>query len=313
MTAIFPFIANATNTYNPTNSYVSVAYGPCTGGNTQELKILHKHFSSFRLYQYDQTSLDFAKTNKMQVILGSTNTLAKSFTKTGDPKYKSNIARYITKIEPYLKTDTVRVILLGNEPLNQPMFNGEQGGKILGEAITNLYTALKSKGYDIPISVNVMDDTYRGGAFDPRLNTSILPAISMETHPIFYVDLYPIFSDNNVDSYRLNAEKLLNDMYAGGNGNIGWVPAMKKKFPNIQVFIGETGWASDGGNPPNGGIVNNINEGIYLNSVHTWAVNNKYPTILFMMYDRSCKGSNWEGHFGLMKNSTTPKPNVTIP
>ncbi|RNC77452.1 glycosyl hydrolase family 17 [Piscirickettsia salmonis] len=299
--------------YNPTNSNLSVTYGPCHSGNEKELKKLHQYFNVFRLYKFDQTSLDFAKKHSMQVLLGTTNSLAKSFA-TSNQNHATNISDYLQKISNYLSSATVKVIILGNEPLNQPLFANPTGGPDMQSAINNLYSALKKQGYTLPVTINVADDTYWGGAFDPRLNNNILPAINQQTHPIFYVDLYPLFANNNTDAYRLDANKLLNDMYMGGTSNTGWIPAMQKKFPNISVLIAETGWASAGGNPPSGAVASQANESTYINSVATWAKNNHYPTTLFMMYDRpSCKGTNWEGHFGLMKDASTSKQHVTIP
>jgi exo-beta-1,3-glucanase (GH17 family) len=289
----------------PVTTPLGVAYGPCGSGDTAELDVIAKHFKVFRLYKFDNTSLDYAKAHGMEVLLGTTNERAQTF--ATDP---SKISSFVTDIMPYLNSGTIKVILLGNEPLNNDPFHNCPD---MQSAIEGVYNELKSKGHDIPVSVNVMDNTYWGGGFDTRLNDCVLPAIAKQTNPVFYVDLYPYLSPNNTDPYRLNANLLLTDMYSGGNGNTGWVPAMAAKHPNIGVFIAETGWASAGGNPPNGGVSNTTNEGKYVDSVATWAKTKGHHTILFMMFDRSCKEDNWERHYGLMKDVNTPKQNVTVP
>ena len=289
----------------PVTTPLGVAYGPCGSGDTAELDVIAKHFKVFRLYKFDNTSLDYAKTHGMEVLLGTTNERAQTF--ATDP---SKISSFVTEIMPYLNSGTIKVILLGNEPLNNDPFHNCPD---MQNAIEGVYNELKSKGHDIPVSVNVMDNTYWGGGFDTRLNNCVLPAIAKQTNPVFYVDLYPYLSPNNTDPYRLDANLLLTDMYSGGHGNLGWVPAMAAKHPNIGVFIAETGWASAGGNPPNGGVSNTTNEGKYVDSVATWAKTKGHHTILFMMFDRSCKEDNWERHYGLMTDVSTPKQNVTVP
>ncbi len=289
----------------PVTYPLGVAYGPCGSGETAELDVIAKHFKVFRLYKFDKTSLDYAKAHGMEVLLGTTNERAQTF--ATDP---SKISAFVTEIIPYLNSGTIKVILLGNEPLNSGVFYQCPD---MQNAIEGVYNELKRKGYDIPVSVNVMDNTYWGGGFDTRLNNCVLPAIAKQKNPVFYVDLYPYLSDNNMDPYRLDANLLLTDMYSGGHGNQGWVPAMAAKYPKIGVFIGETGWASAGGNPPSGAVSNTTNEGKYVGSVATWAKTKGHHTILFMMFDRACKGTNWEGHYGLMTDVNNPKPNVTVP
>ncbi len=289
----------------PVTTPLGVDYGPCGSGDTAELDVIAKHFKVFRLYKFDKTSLDYAKAHGMEVLLGTTNQRAQTFATD-----QTAISTFVTEIMPYLDSGTIKVILLGNEPLNSGIFYQCPD---MQNAIDGVYNELKRKGYDIPVSVNVMDNTYWGGGFDTRLNNCVLPAIAKQTNPVFYVDLYPYLSDNNTDTYRLDANLLLTDMYSGGHGNLGWVPAMAAKYPNIGVFIAETGWASAGGNPPSGAVSSTANEGKYVDSVATWAKTHGHHTILFMMFDRSCKGTNWEGYYGLMKDVNNPKQNVTVP
>lgn len=291
----------------PVTYPLGVAYGPCGPGDKAELDIIAKHFKVFRLYEFDKTSLDYAKAHGMEVLLGTTNERAQKF--ATDP---GAISAFVTEIMPYLNSGTIKAVLLGNEPLNNGNFFNQCPD--IQTAIEGVYKKLKSKGHDIPVSINVKDNTYWNGAFDTRLNSCVLPAIAKQKHPVFYVDLYPYFADNNTDPYRLDANLLLTDMYSGGHGNLGWVPAMAAKHPNIGVFIAETGWASAGGNPPGGGVSDTTNEGKYVDSVATWAKTHGHHTILFMMFDRSCKGPDeWEKHFGLMKDVNSPKQHVTVP
>lgn len=292
-------------TPSPVAYDLGVAYGPCTSGDNAELDVIAKHFNVFRLYSFDKTSLDYAKSHGMEVLLGTTNERAQTF--VTDP---AAVSSFVAEIAPYLSSGTIKVILLGNEPLNSGVFYECPD---MRTAIDAVYAEVVKTGYDIPVSVNVHDNTYWGGNFDPRLNNCVLPAIATQTNPVFYVDLYPYFSDGNTDAYRLDADLLLTDMYSGGHGNLGWVPAMAAKHPNIGVFIAETGWASAGGDPPSGAVSSPTNEGIYVDSVATWANANAHHAILFMMFDRACKGPNWEGHFGLMNDATTPKAHVTVP
>lgn len=290
----------------PVTYPLGVAYGPCGSGDTAELDVIAKHFKVFRLYKFDKTSLDYAKAHGMEVLLSTTNQRAQTF--ATDP---AAISSFVNEIMPYLNSGTIKVILLGNEPLNNDPFNKCPD---MQNAIEGVYNELKSKGHDIPVSVNVKDNTYWGGAFDTRLNDCVLPAIAKQTNPVFYVDLYPYLSADNTDPYRLDANLLLTDMYSGGNGNQGWVPAMAAKHPNIGVFIAETGWASAGGNPPSGAVSNTTNEGKYVGSVAAWAKTHGHHTILFMMFDRSCKGPpEYEKFYGLMTDVNNPKQNVTVP
>jgi exo-beta-1,3-glucanase (GH17 family) len=205
------------------------------------------------------------------VIQGTTLENAQSYVNTEKAK------QFVTKIAPYIKGGNIKAILLGNEPfLTNATFKLAAD---INKAIANVYQAMRSQGYDIPVSINVTDGQYENAK-------NILTSLTSQTKPILFVDLYPWNSKGPYKYQNLDPNQTLASMY------YNWIKYIDNK--NINIYIAETGWPSSGGEAQ----ATLTNEEKYIRKTVKWIKEYRIPTILFQMKDQITK-PGVEAHFGL--------------
>jgi len=107
-------------------------------------------------------------------------------------------------------------------------------------------------------------------------------------------NLYPPKNSNNPDA----AVKAVSDGYFSARDGF-W-----KVNPNIEVMIGETGWASEGEtffNPPNLNTVQLQTK--FWNAMKAWANSNKVKVQMFEAFDEPWKAGSGEKKFGWWKRA----------
>ncbi|MDA7742444.1 hypothetical protein N8865_02400 [Francisellaceae bacterium] len=267
---------------NPLCYNVGVNYTPQSQGTNTQLDQIKNKFSMIHLYHYDLATLQYARAHGLQVMLGTTNANAASFAN------KAAAEAFAKKIIPFIQSETIKVILLGNEPLNSSRFN--QADKIT-QAITNVYSSLGEN--TVPVTININDNTYWGGSLDPRLHT-VLPAIESQSLPWLFIDLYPFISKGvTIATAKTTFINQIN----------GWKTVLSTKYPHIKIGVAQTGWASAGGPTKTGQVTSLSNENQYLEDIVSASQSQHIPVFISTAFDHPNTAQNsWDGHFGIFKN-----------
>ncbi|KAJ9176627.1 hypothetical protein P3X46_011918 [Hevea brasiliensis] len=237
-----------------------------------------------------------------------------------------------TNVVPFYPEVKIRYLLIGNEILTNPDIGTWYN---LVPAMRRIKSSLKThKIHKVkvgtPSAMNVLESSFppSNGTFRSDISDPIIkPMLQFlnRTKSFFFVDIYPYFAwaenpkDINLD-YALFQSK--NITYADPVTNLTYtnlfdqmmdalVFAMKRLgYPDIRIFIAETGW-------PNNGDLDQIGANIYNAATYTRNVVKKLtikpaigtparpgsvvPSFIFALYNENQKpGPGTERHFGLL-------------
>lgn len=296
----------------------------------QAMQKIKQNFNMVKLFKFEADVVQAAVDNGLEIALGTLNSSLAEFA-AGTPNACSACDAYVAMIAPY--KNNIKVIILANEPFTTPGLDPAQ----LVPAMRNLSAALKRANppLDTPVTTVVAFSTLGNsyppadGVFKPEFLTdmnALFAYLGQAGNANFiFLNVYPYFAikDNPVDIHLAYA---LFKQPVGGFANLfaaqytAFRAAMSKLNPpaTISVFIGESGWASEGSNvtiapsdspvPPctDRLIATKCNEGIYVKGLIDWVKLQTPPiaSFLFEMYDENLKpGSPDEPHFGLFDES----------
>lgn len=137
-------------------------------------------------------------------------------------------------------------------------------------------------------------------------------ALSQAAEGRIFANIYPFFDVNTpiehaVTQFQADYNALRNALNGFG-------------LSSLQIYVGETGWATEGVNQANAlGTPNLANAEKYYNDYVAWARANNVPTFLFEAFDEPWKANpstdptSVESHFGLRSVDGTPKFNLGSP
>ncbi|KDP45279.1 hypothetical protein JCGZ_15144 [Jatropha curcas] len=281
-----------------------------------------------KIYSADQEILTALKNTDIQVSIMLPNELIPNVSKSqhfSDHWVKNNVVRFLPDVK-------IRYLLVGNEILTNPdvgtWFN-------LVPAMRRIKCSLRA--YKIhkvkvgtPSALNVLESsfppsngTFRSDIADPIMRPML--QFLNRTKSFFFLDVYPYFAwaDNPVDinlDYalfkatnitvtdpvtKLTYTNLFDQMIDAV------IFAMKRLgYPDIRIFIAETGW-------PNNGDIDQIGANIYNAATYNRNVVKRLtakpaigtparpgsviPSFIFAMYNENQKpGPGTERHFGLL-------------
>ncbi|CAK7349405.1 unnamed protein product [Dovyalis caffra] len=281
-----------------------------------------------KIYDADPDILKSLKNTDIQVSIMVPNELIPNISKSqslSDQWVHANVV-------PYYPDVKIRYLLVGNEILTNPdtgtWFN-------LVPAMLKIKASLKTHKIKkvkvgTPSALNVLESSFppSNGTFRSDIAGPIIkPMLQFlnRTKSFFFIDAYTYFAwaDNpqniNLDYALLKAQNIT---YTDPGTNLTYtnlfdqildavVFAMKRLgYPNIRIFVAETGW-------PSGGDIDQIGANIYNSATYNRNVVKKLttkptigtparpgwviPAIIFALYNENQKpGPGTERHFGLL-------------
>lgn len=237
-----------------------------------------------------------------------------------------------TNVVPFYRKTRIRYLLVGNEILSgsdkTTWFNLVPAMRRIRYSVKKC--GLKKVKVGTPLAMDVLGSSFppSNGSFRSDVSDKVLKPLLQfldRTKSFFFIDVYPYFAwasqptSINLD-YALLASK--NITYTDPVSGLTYtnlldqmldavIFAMKKLgYPNIRIFIAETGW-------PNGGDVDQIGANIYNAATYNRNVVKKLmakpkigtparpgvvlPAFIFALYNENQKpGPGTERHFGLL-------------
>ena len=300
--ARWPFTKTTGVAYN--HSFASPGTQPDTAA---AMKQIASQFGLVRLYGDDSDltdELNDAKTNGVEVALGTTNDMITAFLT------QANADAYVNSyVKPYV--NTVKLVILGNEPF----ISNQQTGSLV-PALTNLRQAFTDDGVNVlPVTINesfgVVQNSYPPACttFAPQYaGISSVLAYLQSIGSFILVDIYPYQAERDNPSqiplaYALGTQSTPIGPACGAPAVTepslfqaqldAFKAAMKAAgYPSLTTFIGETGWASAGSS-----AASPANETTYINC-YSQSYSTSLPTFLFEMYNENLKGGD-ESYYGL--------------
>ncbi|WCJ37937.1 Glucan endo-1 3-beta-glucosidase [Euphorbia peplus] len=286
-----------------------------------------------KIYDANPKILNALRNTDIQVSIMLPNELIPNISKSqslSDHWVKQNVVAYGADVK-------IRYLLVGNEILSNPdvgtWFN-------LVPAMRRIKRSLKKYGVHkvkvgTPSAMNVLESSFppSNGTFrsdiSGRVITPMLQFLN-RTKSFFFVDVYPYFAwSENSGSISLDYAlfKSTNITYIDPVSHLTYtnlfdqmvdslIFAMKRLgYPDIRIFIAETGW-------PNGGDIDQIGANVYNAATYNRNVVKRYttkpnvgsparpglviPVILFALYNENQKpGAGTERHFGLLHPNGT--------
>ncbi|KAJ4836259.1 hypothetical protein Tsubulata_050310 [Turnera subulata] len=281
-----------------------------------------------KIYDANPGILEALKNTDIQVSIMVPNELIQNISKSqslADQWVKTNVL-------PFYPDVKIRYLLVGNEILTNPdlgtWFN-------LVPAMRRMKLALKAHNIkkvkmSTPHAINVLESSFppSNGTFRSDISAPIMkPMLQFlnRTKSFFFVDVYPYFAwasdpkNINLDYALLESKNITyTDLVTGFTyTNLfdqmldAVVFAMKRLgYPDIRLFIAETGW-------PNGGDLDQIGANIYNAATYNRNVVRRLtakpaigtparpgaaiPAIIFALYNENQKpGPGTERHFGVL-------------
>lgn len=311
----------------PFSSTVGVSYSRLFATNPlpaeQAMQQIKQNFTLVRFYDFDAELMNAAVAEGLEIILTIPN---EKLTQLDSP---ASAESYVTtSVVPYMAS--IKTLIVGNEIFE----NGGQGepSKVVGR-MQNLAAALNNKGVaSIPVTTNinlaVLQTSYPvdKSVFQDQYKSD-LTAILQYTGSVpgfVFVNIYPWYAiQQNPADIKLGYATFQGpaDPYCFSNGSqqcqnlfqaqyLAWNFAVQALLPGnpTVAYIGETGWASAGGQNPQ--LSTPQIEGTYINGYIKWvkAQTPAIPSLLFEMYDEPNKpGGNQEPHWGLYEQDGTAK------
>lgn len=165
---------------------------------------------------------------------------------------------------------------------NEHVVNGETGQQVLKMIRDNKERA-RRLNLRVGTRIHICQEIWNGA------NRQILIEIAKAADFIM-CNLYPAPNSNNADT----AVKGISDAYYSSRDGF-W-----QHNPNLEVQIGETGWASQGKtffNPPHLNTLEHMKN--FWNKMREWSSSNRVKVQMFEAFDESWKGGDeGEKHFG---------------
>jgi len=170
---------------------------------------------------------------------------------------------------------------------NEHVTSWDSGQKVLG-MIRNNKAKAKQRGLRVGTRIHICGEIWNGP------NKNILIEIAKASDFIM-CNLYPAPNSDNAD----RAVKGISDAYYSARDGF-W-----EHNRNLEVMIGETGWASQGrtfNNPPHLNTVENMKN--FWNKMREWSTRERVKVQMFQAFDEPWKtGEEGEKHFGWWKRA----------
>lgn len=313
---------------SPFSSTVGVSYSKLFASSPlpveQVMRQIRQNFSLVRFYDFDPQLMNGAAAQGLEIILTV-------------PNEKLTVLDSLTSAQNYAATyvvpwkDYVKAVIVGNEIFE----NGGQGEPTLVVGrMQNLALALQNAGLShIPVTTNInlavlavsypVDQAVFQTQYKNAMS-SILNYIGSASGPGFvFVNIYPWYA------IQQNPPPVISIGYATFQGPavicfssgeqcqnlfqaqyLAWNYAVQALLPGNKTvaYIGETGWASAGGDHPE--LSSELLEGTYINGYIRWVKSQapQIPSLLFEMYDEPNKpGAEAEKHWGLFNQDGSAK------
>jgi hypothetical protein len=330
----------------PGTAHPSVQQDLDTLVNTDGFKMLHIYHlysSSSAPFQFDpsiKAVLDHAQANNVEILLGTLNSdVTSTFQTVGGAD------AWLTQLKPYLTAGVVKAIALANEPNDRGQANIQPA--TFATAATNLRQALTNAGFpSLPITTCLV---YGGIVSYPpaaarfqddgaalSMQGYIQALVSTNASPFVFVNILPSYTVTSVvrdvpstaswypqfGLFTSTTDPAQND----GNLNPYWALADLQYntvltalevagMPQVQVYIGESGWPSGG----NGSFTTPQNEATYINNLlakwilpQATAAGRSVPTFLFEAYDEPERDPT-QADWGLRTDNSGLKAGISIP
>ncbi|KAA8550572.1 hypothetical protein F0562_002256 [Nyssa sinensis] len=237
-----------------------------------------------------------------------------------------------TNVVPFFRETKIRYILVGNEILSSSDKTTWFG---LVPAMRRIRSSVKACGFrkikvGTPLAMDVLESSFppSNGTFRSDVSVSVMkPLLQVlnRTKSFFFLDVYPYFAwSSDPTNIKLDYALLqwTNVTYTDPGTGLTYtnlldqmldsvIFAMKRLgYPNIRLFIAETGW-------PNAGDIDQIGANIYNAATYNRNVIKKLsakppvgtparpatviPAFIFALYNENQKpGPSTERHFGLL-------------
>lgn len=249
-----------------------------------------------------------------------------------------------TNVAAFYPATKIRYVLVGNEILSP--WNDDSIWPHLVPAMRRIRSALKKSGLakikvGTPVAVDAVDSIFppSNGTFRRNISDIMVDMLRFhkKTKSVFFVDLYTYFPW--VDKFKkINLDFALlqpgNVTYTDPGSGLRYnnlldvmidslIYAMKRVgFPDIPLFLAETGW-------PNGGDIDQIGANIHNAATYNRNVVKKFtaqppigtplrpgviiPALIFALYNENQKwGPGTERHFGLLYPNGTNVYNIDL-
>ncbi|KAG8387253.1 hypothetical protein BUALT_Bualt02G0002200 [Buddleja alternifolia] len=286
--------------------------------NAKRIKIYGTNPSILKSIQGTNLQISIMLPNQLIPAIAANQTLA-------DQWIRTNVA-------PFYPNSNIRYLLVGNEILsnrpNSTWFKLVPAMRKIRSAVKKL--GLKKIKVGTPLAMDALESSFppSSGAFRADVReTVILPMLKFlnRTKSFFFVDVYTYFAwisqplEINLDYALLQSTNIT---YTDPVSNLTYtnlldqmldslISAMAKLgYPNIRLFIAETGW-------PNGGDADQLGANIHNAAVYNRNVVKKFaakppvgtparpgvviPAMIFALYNENKKpGPGTERHFGLL-------------
>lgn len=314
------------------SSKVGVCYGQL-GNNlpspSQSVKLIQSlKAKRVKIYDANPEILKSLKNTDIQVSIMVPNEIINNISATpslGDQWVRNNVL-------PYIPETKIRYLLVGNEILSLP---DKLTWSNLVPAMRIIKNSLRAHGVrkvkvGTPLAMDVLQSSFppSNGTFRSDVSDSVMrPMLQFlnRTKSFFFLDVYTFFpwssepTNIKLDYALLEAKNIT---YTDPITNLTYtnlfdqmvdavIFAMKRLgYPNIRVFIAETGW-------PNGGDYDQIGVNIYNAATYNRNIVRKLttkpaigtparpgwvlPSFIFALYNENQKpGPGTERHFGLL-------------
>lgn len=322
--------------FSLSSAAISPKLGVCYGqlGNNLPTPVKSAHLikslgaKRVKIYDATPTILESLKNTDLQVSVMVPNELINNISTN---QTLSNLW-VKTKVVPFYPLTKIRYILVGNEILSLPdktiWFNLVPAMRRIKYSV-KLFNLHKVK-VGSPSAMDVLESSFppSNGTFRSDLSASVIKpmlAFLNRTKSFFFVDVYTFFSwtadpVNIKLGYALLSAK--NITYTDPVSGLTYTNlldqmldaihfAMKRLgYPDIRLFIAETGW-------PNGGDIDQIGVNVYNAATYNRNVVKKFtakppvgtparpgavlPAFIFALYNENQKpGPGTERHFGLL-------------
>lgn len=235
-----------------------------------------------------------------------------------------------SNVVPFYPETMIRYVLVGNEILSQPdnvtWFNLVPAIRRIRKSLV-LYKLKKIK-VGTPLAMDCLETSFppSSGKFRSAVTDSVLTPLLQfidRTKSFFFIDIYTYFAwiadpvniklgyallEPNISSYKDPVSGLVYTNLLDQMLDAIYFAMKRAGYPNIRIFIAETGW-------PNGGDVDQIGANIYNAATYNRNVIKKFtknpgtplkpkvvfPSFIFALYNENQKtGPGTERHFGLL-------------
>eukprot|EP01117_Protostelium_nocturnum_P012213 TRINITY_DN4487_c0_g1_i2.p1 TRINITY_DN4487_c0_g1~~TRINITY_DN4487_c0_g1_i2.p1 ORF type:complete len:413 (-),score=105.05 TRINITY_DN4487_c0_g1_i2:39-1277(-) len=204
-------------------------------------------------------------------------------------------------------------VFLGVQAAPDGDFNNEKNA---------LRNAFNAQGFSNVLGITVgSEDLYRGSVSSDSLAAKITDVKALvrslgSSVPVTHTDVYYLQPQNIIDASDIvmfNAFPFWEGVTIANAKNtmIDHYNSVKAKAGGKTVWIGETGWPTEGGNQ-GAAVPNSDNMKKYLNDFICWANANGVPYFWFEAFDEPWKGAGVESHWGLYTKDRVKKAGFAL-